>query len=349
MFANHSDQTLKAGTGHCGDQQHFPAQRIGQLRMDGPGRWQLGLRDDDDLGPCGERFAIAFQFQSDGPVIGNRIRSVHRHRFDKVHEDSGPFDMSQELMSESDSTVRAFDQARNIGQDERGIGIDLDASQVGVFGSKWIVGNLRPGTGNSAQESTLAGIRHSDETDVCDDLEFQQQSASFTLFAACPFTGSLMCGRLETSVSATTLASAGGNKLIAVGDKVLYDEMMLRVHNQRARRHEQGDGRSASSLPIGSAPVTTRLGIPALTMGQGVEAIDAGLGNDEDASAIAPIASIRTASRNIALATKTAAAVAASPGPYIDLHPVNKHCLAMLWELAIRSAQLKGPSSIDPA
>src|SRR4051812_23094169 len=67
------------------------------------------------------------------------------------------------------------------------------------------------------------------------------------------------------------------------------------------------------------------IGPPLLTMGEGREGIDARLGDHDDAAAIAAIAAIGSAARDVFLAAKAHAAITAIAGFDFDGDAVDEH------------------------
>ena len=61
------------------------------------------------------------------------------------------------------------------------------------------------------------------------------------------------------------------------------------------------------------------------TVGQRGQAVDALLGHDDHAAAVAAVAAVGTALGDVTLAAEAAATVAAVAGRHLDLHAIDKH------------------------
>ena len=69
--------------------------------------------------------AVLFEFAADCAVVLDRIGAVDRLRLDQVDQHSRAFDMPQELVAEAGAGVGTFDEARDIGHDERAIHVEV--------------------------------------------------------------------------------------------------------------------------------------------------------------------------------------------------------------------------------
>ena len=107
----------------------------------------------------------------------HRIAAVERHRLDEMDQDARPFDVAQELVTQADAAVGAFDQAGQVGQDEDAFAAGVDDAEVGVLGRERIVGDLRLGLRQPAEQRRLAGVGQADQAGVGDDLQFQDEPA----------------------------------------------------------------------------------------------------------------------------------------------------------------------------
>ena len=73
------------------------------------------LRQRDDLALLGEPPAIGFELAANDAIGLGRIflRAV-----DEMQQHAAALDMAEEAVAEADALMRAFDQARNVGEDE---------------------------------------------------------------------------------------------------------------------------------------------------------------------------------------------------------------------------------------
>ncbi len=221
--------------------------------------------------------------------------------------------------------MRAFDQARDVGHHERAVEIDLHDAEVGDLRGERIVGDLRPGPRHAAQERALAGVGHAHEAHVGDHLEFEPQAPALALFAGREVARGLIGGRLEPRVSFAAFAAAGRHHAIARLREVLQQQVVLVVEDHRAGRDENDQIVGAGAVALGAAARLARLGPPMLAVHQRREAVDARLGDNDHAAAVAAVAAVGPATRNVLLAPEADATVAPFAGFDLDRDAVDEH------------------------
>ena len=72
----------------------------------------------------------------------------------------------EEAHAQAGAGRRAFDQARNIGDDEASLRIDAHDPELRMQGRERIFGHFRPRGRQRTRERRLAGIRRAEEADV---------------------------------------------------------------------------------------------------------------------------------------------------------------------------------------
>ena len=75
----------------------------------------VDLRQRDDFRLVGQFAAIGFELVLDG-LVG--LADIFFLRGDEMQQHAGALDMAEEAVAEADAFMGAFDQARNVGQDE---------------------------------------------------------------------------------------------------------------------------------------------------------------------------------------------------------------------------------------
>ncbi len=111
------------------------------------------------------------------PVVGDRVRAIGRCGFDQVDEQTGPFDVAEELVPQTVPLVRPLDQAGDVGDDERTVRPGVDRPKVWVLGRERVVGDLGVSAGDSREQGRFAGVGQADQADVGDDFQFQVDPA----------------------------------------------------------------------------------------------------------------------------------------------------------------------------
>lgn len=86
-------------------------------------------------------------------------------------------DMAEEAVAQPDAVMRAFDKARNVGEDEFRP-VDGRNAEVRMQRGEGVVGDLRPGARAGGEEGRLAGIGQADEAGIGNELQPQPDRLS---------------------------------------------------------------------------------------------------------------------------------------------------------------------------
>ena len=78
--------------------------------------------------------------------------------------------------------------------------IDIDDAEVGMLGGEGIVGDLRSGTADPAQQGALARVGFADQADVGDRFQFQDDVADLARLTGGPFPRRSIGAALEMGV-----------------------------------------------------------------------------------------------------------------------------------------------------
>ena len=108
----------------------------------------VDLRGNDDHGLAHQLFGKAAQLTHDDFVVVDRIAFAEVAYIDEMGEQPRTFDVAQELQPEPMTFVRAFDDARDVGDDEALEVVRGDDAQVRLEGRKRVIGDLRMRGGN---------------------------------------------------------------------------------------------------------------------------------------------------------------------------------------------------------
>src|SRR6185437_8472420 len=85
----------------------------------------------------------------------------------------GPLEVREELVPETDTLARAFDQARDVSDDELPSVQGLDRPEHGRKRGERILGDLRPRVRDPRQKRRLAGVGKTHEGGVGEELQAQ--------------------------------------------------------------------------------------------------------------------------------------------------------------------------------
>src|SRR5690349_6497192 len=192
------------------------------------------------------------------PQLVVLLLPVHRVDRNQESENAGPLDVPQKLQTKSTSLVRALDDARYVGDDERARVAHLHDAQIRAERSKGIVGDLRPRRRDDGQQRRLARVRLPNEANVGNELELELERPLLAIFAGLILSRRLMRGRHEPRVSLSTTSAARNQYLVAVRDH--FAEMLSRVEianhcpgrdgQNRVRAGGAGLVRAGSMVPI---------------------------------------------------------------------------------------------------
>ena len=127
---------------------------------------------------------------------------VHRESIgEQEREHARALDVAQELEAEPLALVRAFDDAGNVGDDERAVVAELHDAEVRRERRERIVGDLGTRRGDHREQRALAGVGLPDEADVGDELELELERATLAFLAGLPLARRLVRSRREERVA----------------------------------------------------------------------------------------------------------------------------------------------------
>ena len=137
-------QFLNAGAGDAGYSEERRAMftGLGAHRFDAA--WVLArvdLTGQDNHRFREQLFAELAQLAEDNVEIVGWVAAAEIRDIDEMNEQPSTFDVAQELNAQAVSFVRAFDQAGNVGHDERMIA-RLDNAQIWFESGERVIGNF---------------------------------------------------------------------------------------------------------------------------------------------------------------------------------------------------------------
>ena len=124
--------------------------------------------------------------------------------------------MAQESEAQAFALAGAFDDAGDVGHDERAVIAVGDDAELGLHGGEGIVGNLGSRGGDGGEEGGLAGVGESDEADVSEEFEFEDDGFFDGGFAGLGVARGAVCGGGEVPVAEASAASAQEFHFLAV-------------------------------------------------------------------------------------------------------------------------------------
>src|SRR6056297_2295002 len=226
--------------------------------------------------------------------------------------------MLEELMAESSTFGSALDDAWNVGDDKAASRLQADHAQVRVQGCKGIVGHLRPCLRYGRDQGRLSGVRKPQQADIGKHLEFEMERARLAGRTFGELSRCTVDGGFEMDVALAAGAAPGHQQPLAGLRDVAYDFIGLDIAHDGAQRNAHYDvfGRFAGSLPPLAGLAVA--GLEHSGMAKVDQRVETGVCFHPDAAAVAAVAAVGTALRNVLLAPEAHAAVPAAAGADFD-------------------------------
>src|ERR687887_421270 len=203
---------------------------------------RVDLGGGDDLRLRGKRRLEQLQLAPHGVEIVRGIAAARTGDVHQVHEHFRALEMPQELMSEPETTVRAFDQSGHVGYDEAAIVAQPDHAEVGGERGERIVGDLRTRGGDARDQRRLAGVWKSDEPDVGEQLELEAQILDLARLAGLHFPRRAVGGRREMRVAEPAAPSPCDEHALSffgeIGEQARRLALALLVYERADRNRE---------------------------------------------------------------------------------------------------------------
>ena len=241
-----------------------------------------------------------------------------------MQQHTGTRQVLEEADTQAGTVGSAFDQAGNVGDDEALPAIDADHAQVRHQGGERVVGNLRLGRGNGADEGALAGIRQAQQANVGQDFHLQLQVTLVARLARRGLAWRTVGTGLETGIAQAVPAALGDHQLLAWRDQVADHFLSGRVDHRGADRHAQDQVVAFLAGAVGAAAVGAALGLEmtgVTVVDQGVEVF---VGHHEHRATVTAVTTVGATVLDEFFAAEAHATVTAITGFDPDRYFVNK-------------------------
>src|SRR5262245_6114187 len=126
-------------------------------------------------------------------------------------------------------------------------------------------------------------------------------------------------------VAPASRAAARGDDALAIVRRVLERKAALRIDHERAGWHLDDEGLAAAALTIRATTGRAACRPPEAVMRKRCEVVHAVSGDDDDAAALAAIAPVGTAMRDVLFAAEADAAVAAAASLGLNRDAIDEH------------------------
>ena len=242
---------------------------------------------------------------------------------DDVDDGSTPFDVTQEVKSQSLALGGTGDESGHVGHGVRRL-TGHDDAEVRHQGGERVVGDLGACPRDRRDEARLASRGEPDQADVGDDLEFEPDPALLALLAQQGETGSLAGRRRQGSV-AQPAASPSSNGELCPSSREIGERLAgLDIGDDRAVGHHEYDVGTIGTILV---VTTTGLTIGGLASGQPVIVDEGGelrIDAHDHRPTVAAVATIGPTQRFELLPLDRGAAVAAVAGDGKDRGAVDE-------------------------
>src|SRR5690606_11640334 len=130
-----------------------------------------------------QRFVVFLELLDDGFGFLDRINLIEWRKINDMQQQPCTLQVSQELMPQPGTVRCTFDQARNIGNHETFFMTYTHHTQIRMQSGEWIIGNLGACIRHCSDESRLARIRHTQQTNVCQYFQLKTQFTPLAFLA----------------------------------------------------------------------------------------------------------------------------------------------------------------------
>ena len=226
--------------------------------------------------------------------------------------------MAQKADAEPVPGMRALDQARHVGHDERTLvhpdpPVADDAELRGQRGER-IVRNARAGRGQRGQQRRFPGVGKAEQSDVGQQAEFQFEAARLSGQAGLGVARRPVGRGRKGGVTPAALPAPGDYHFVTRLAQVGERSATVRVARHGAGRDGQHDRGGVFAVLVLAAPVFATRCTHVVPMGQFEQRIALRIDADDHVAAVAAVATVRPAPGPELLTQEAHAATPAVPG-----------------------------------
>src|SRR5205823_4159848 len=116
-------------------------------------------------------------------------------------------EVPEELVPQAGTFGRSFDEPRDIRDYEAAVDPGANHSEMRMQGGKRVVGNLRAGSRDRANEGGFPGIGKSQQSNIGKHLQLELESPMLTGLAESRFSGRAVGARFEIDIAEAAFAS----------------------------------------------------------------------------------------------------------------------------------------------
>src|SRR5690606_38845046 len=262
---------------------------------------QVQLRQDHAVRLLRQLRRVGAQLLHQDPVFPLHILRVER---DQVGEGPRALDVAEEPEPEPAPLVRALDDPRDVGDDERPVPRQLDDAQVRLERREWILRDLRARGRDRGQERRLPCVRLADEPDVRDQLQLQGDPPFLARLALLPPPRRAVRWCDERRVPAPATAASRDHQLLTILEELAEHLARVRVLHDRTRRDAEDQVRTVPARLVLPHPVLAALGAVVLVVAEIQERRELVVRAEHDVAPLPAVSAPRSAARDTGLTTE---------------------------------------------
>ena len=260
------------------------------------------------------QFGIMFgKFRVDGVKFIDRIALVRAGHVDEMEKQPRSFDVPQELNAQAMAEMSAFDEARDIRNNEGLIAIDRDDSELRFQRRERIIGNLRPSRRDAGYQRRFAYIGIADKADICQELQFETKCFLFPQCAVLGFVRNAIDRGGKVGVSVPTAAAVADEHALVRLREIVKHLAGNVIVNDGADRNLDFEIRAISAVTIAAFAVASPFSPKGVIEAKLEKSVFVGVGSEIDVAAGASITTAWTTAWNELLAPEGNATVSAVP------------------------------------
>ncbi len=235
--------------------------------------------------------------------------------------------MAQKFMPQPDAFTCALDQPGDIRQHETVAKPALDHAQIWRKRRKMVIGDFRVGIRHHGKQCRFADIREPNQPYVRNQLQFENHVIFLCRTASFRIARGLSCRRGKMLVAFAALAAVYQYFPFPVMRNIRHNLTAFGFADNRTDRHLYHNVLTVLAEAVALAAVAAVHGLKHTFIPEIHQRTHAFVADEHNVAALAAVAAVRSAVRNIFCAVKRNHAVAAVAALYMDFHPVYKHFL----------------------
>ena len=264
---------------------------------------------------------IAGEFLANSAI---RSGDVLEGAVNEVEDDRAALDVAEKTSADPGPAARSLDQPGKIGKNELLAVMHPNDPQLRLQGRERIVGNLGPSVRYFGEERRFPGVRQTNEAGIGDQFEAQPNPRLASRPARIGAAGGAIGRILVVGIAESAIAALQQYEPLAGTGQISEHLPFVLIKNLRSDRDPQLQILAAGSAALASGAWSAVLRAKMLPVSVVNKCVEVFRHDEDDVSALAAIAAVRTTELYVFLATKARRAAAAITALQIDLTLIEK-------------------------